>query len=124
MKRYLLTSGVIAVLYGLNRFCLIPHTTGTLHDLLAWYGADVLAGALMLCVLNTALIAANRRPLRHLGWASLFLLGCGLFWEVVTPLYLPRSVGDPGDLLAYWLGGALLLPAERATGKKKWFGRR
>lgn len=109
--------------YLLNRFCLIPHATGLLHDLLGWYGADVLAGALMLCVLNAALIAANRRPMRHLGWASLFLLGCGLFWEVVTPLYLPRSVGDPRDLLAYWLGGALILLAERVPGKKKGFDR-
>ena len=107
------------MLYGLNRFCLIPYTTGTLHDLLAWYGADVLAGVLMLCVLNGVLIAANRRPLRHLGWAALFLLGCGLFWEVVTPLYLPRSVGDPRDLLAYWLGGALFLRTERTAREKE-----
>ena len=113
----------IGALYLLHRFCLIPLTTGIGLDLLAWHGADVLAGALMLCVLNAALVAANRRPLRHFGWASLFLLGCGLFWEVVTPLYLPRSVGDPRDLLAYWLGGALILLAERATGKKKWFDR-
>ena len=118
MKRCLVTSGVIAVLYFLNRFWMIPHTAGILHALLSWYGADLLAGALMLCVLNGALIAANRDPLRRLGWASLFLLGCGLFWEVITPLYLPRSVGDPWDLLAYWLGGILTLLIESGRGKE------
>ena len=41
--------------------------------------------------------------------ASLFLLACGLFWEVVTPLYLLRSVGDLRDVLAVWLGGVALL---------------
>ena len=39
---------------------------------------------------------------------TLFLLGCGLFWEVLTPLYLSRSVGDPRDVLACWLGGMSL----------------
>ena len=39
---------------------------------------------------------------------ALFLLGCGLFWEVLTPLYLSRSVGDPRDVLACWLGGMSL----------------
>ena len=38
-----------------------------------------------------------------------YLLGCGLFWEYVTPLYLPRSVSDPWDILAVWLGGTVML---------------
>lgn len=113
MKRYTIAAIGIGLLYLLNRFCLIPQTKGLPHDLLAWYGADVLAGALMLCILNAALITSGRKPVRHFGWATLFLLGCGLFWEGITPLYLPRSVGDPWDLAAYWLGGMLLLLTER-----------
>jgi len=103
----------IGVLYLLNRVCLISWTTGVIRNLLAWHGADFLAGALMLCVLNTALIASGRRPLKHLLWATLFLLACGLFWEVITPLYLPRSVSDPWDVLACWLGGISFLLFER-----------
>ena len=112
MKRHITIVFGIGSLYLLNRFCLIPVTTGVLHDLLVWYGADVLAGALILCVLQTALLASGRNPLRHYGWVTLFLLGCGLFWEVITPLYLPRSVGDFGDLAAYWLGGSVIWFAE------------
>lgn len=95
----------ICALYALNRFLLVPHTSGALHRLLAWHFADFLAGALMLCLLNALLAAAKRPPARRFLPVSAFLLGCGLFWEMVTPLYLPRSVGDPRDILAVWLGG-------------------
>lgn len=100
-------------LYALNRWFLIPGTTGDLHRLLAWHGADALAGALMLCILNGALGAARRPAVVRPVPATLFLLGCGWFWEAVTPLYLPRSVGDPWDVLAVWLGGMALLALRR-----------
>ena len=106
MRRYAVPGAVIAGLYVLNRFVLVPATG---WRLLAWHGADFLAGGLMLCFLNGLLLLARRRPLERFLPASAFLLGCGLFWEVVTPLYLPRSVGDPRDVLAVWLGGLALL---------------
>ena len=66
LRRYAASGAVIAGLYLLNRFLLVPLT-------------------------------------------SCRLLACGLFWEVVTPLYLLRSVGDLRDVLAVWLGGVALL---------------
>lgn len=105
-KRYVLPLAAIAAAYALNRFLLVPLTGSRL---LAWYGADALAGAMMLCFLNGQLTLAKRPPVLRLLPASLFLLGCGLFWEVVTPLYLSRSVSDPRDLLAVWLGGMAML---------------
>ena len=112
MNRYILSAVVILVLYTANRFLLIPATTGLLHDLLAWHGADALAGALMLCIVNLLLWCSGRAPLRRFLSATLFLLGCGLFWEVITPLYLPRSVGDLWDVLACWLGGMAMFLIE------------
>lgn len=106
LRRYAASGTAIAGLYLLNRFLLVPLTG---WRLLAWHGADFLAGGLMLCFLNGLLLLARRRPLEQFLPASLFLLGCGLFWEMVTPLYLPRSVGDPWDVLAVWLGGLALL---------------
>ena len=106
LRRYAASGTAIAGLYLLNRFLLVPLTG---WRLLAWHGADFLAGGLMLCFLNSLLLLARRRPLERFLPASLFLLGCGLFWEMVTPLYLPRSVGDPWDVLAVWLGGLALL---------------
>lgn len=105
-RRYAASGVLIAGLYLLNRFLLVPLTG---WRLLAWHGADFLAGGLMLCFLNGLLLLARRRPVERFLPASLFLLGCGLFWEIVTPLYLPRSVGDPRDVLAVWLGGLVLL---------------
>ena len=106
LRRYAASGVLIAGLYLLNRFLLVPLTG---WRLLAWHGADFLAGGLMLCFLNGLLLLARRRPVERVFPASAFLLGCGLFWEVLTPLYLPRSVGDPWDVLAVWLGGLALL---------------
>ena len=97
LRRYAASGAVIAGLYLLNRFLLVPLTS---CRLLAWHGADTLAGGGMLCLLNGLLCLTRRRPVERALPASLFLLACGLFWEVVTPLYLLRSVGDLRDVLA------------------------
>ena len=117
MRRYILSAAVIAILYGVNRLLLIPATDGVLHHVLAWYAADALAGAMMLCILNGLLIADRKPPVRQFGLATMFLLGCGIFWEVVTPLYLKRSVGDPWDVLACWLGGIAIYVLDRIIEK-------
>ena len=105
LRHYGPPAAAIAVLYILNRFWLAPHTAGLLHRLLAWHLADFLAGGLMLCVLDCALELSGRTPLRRAASALDFTLLCGAFWELVTPLYLPRSVGDWRDVIAVCLGG-------------------
>lgn len=112
MKRYLIPVPVIAGLYLLNRFLLSPLTGSRL---LAWHGADALAGALMLCLVNALLVLSRRPPMHRILPVTLFALGCGLFWEAVTPLYLPRSVGDPRDVLAVWLGAMVMRAAWQAA---------
>ena len=111
-RRYLMPMGAIAGLYLLNRFALAPLTGSRL---LAWHFADFLAEALMLCVLNGSLELLGHKPVKQLPAVSAFALGCGLFWELVTPLYLPRSVGDPRDVLAVWLGAMAMLAVWRLT---------
>ena len=109
MKKYLLTAAGLMGLYTLNRFFLIPRTGGLLHRLLSGHFADFLAGGMMVVILLAALRLSGRKPPKPLP-ALAFLLACGLFWECVTPLYLPRSVGDPWDVLAVLLGGGCILP--------------
>ena len=113
-RRYLVPMGAIGTLYAINRFLLSPLTGSRL---LSWHFADFLAGALMLCILNGLLELLGRRPVYRVWSVSAFALGCGLFWEVVTPLYLPRSVGDPRDVLAVWLGAMAMLGVWRLTGQ-------
>lgn len=117
LRQYAASGVIIAGLYLLNRFLLVPLTS---WRLLAWHGADFLAGGLMLCLLNGLLALSRRRPVERFLPASLFLLGCGLFWEVLTPLYLPRSVGDPRDVVAVWLGGLALLALWRWLDRQGW----
>ena len=44
LRRYGPPIAVIASLYLLNRFRLVPRTAGLLHRLLTWHFADFLAG--------------------------------------------------------------------------------
>jgi peptidoglycan/LPS O-acetylase OafA/YrhL len=109
MKKYGFAAWAIMGLYALNRFVLLPRADGHLHRLLSGYFADFLAGGMMIVLLFAALHLAHRKPPRL--WHCLTLaLACGLFWECVTPLYLPRSVADPWDILAAVLGGGCILP--------------
>ena len=109
MKKYGFAAGAIMGLYALNRFVLLPRADGLLHRLLSGYFADFLAGGMMLVLLFAVLHLAHRKPPRP--WYCLALaLACGLFWEYITPLYLPRSVSDPWDILAVLLGGGCILP--------------
>ena len=78
LRRYAASGVLIAGLYLLNRFLLIPLTGWRLP---AWHGADFLAGGAMLCFLNGLLLLARRRPVERIFPASLFLLGCGLTVE-------------------------------------------
>ena len=101
MRRYAVPAAAIAALYALNRFVLIPHTAGLLHRMLA--------GGLMVCVLGALLAAAGLPAPARVLPVPAFPLACGLFWEYVSPLYLPCSVSDPWDVLAVWLGGMGML---------------
>ena len=131
MKRVYVLLG-LSGLYGLNRFLLLPwlnrlaetieisggwHGVEALYKILGSYGADVLAGAWILCFLNLLLVWSGRKMLKPVP-AVLFVLGCGVFWEYITPLYLARSVSDPLDVAAYLAGGIIYMMCERCL--KAW----
>ncbi|WP_210469302.1 hypothetical protein [Sporosarcina sp. 6E9] len=91
-------------LYTLNKFYL--------RDLLNWsfgkyYLNDVLAGLLIVGIVNILSIYGNQRRLLliKLPRILVFTLLCGMFWEYVTPVYLHYSVSDPFDVAAYMFGG-------------------
>ena len=109
MKKYGFLAAALMSLYALNRFVLLPCTGGWLRRLLSGYFADALAGGMMMVILFAALRLAGYKPPRAVS-CLLLALACGLFWEYVTPLYLPRSVSDPRDILAVLLGACCLLP--------------
>ena len=77
-----------------------------LRFFLAGYFGDILAGALLLAWTELLLTMAGRRPPGVLP-TVLFLLACGVFWELFSPLLRPGAVADPLDLAAYLAGGLL-----------------
>ena len=101
------------LLYACNRLWLLPTSGGWGRLFLAGYFSDLLAGALLLALLELLLAAGRLPPLTALPAVLLFLLACGLFLELAPLLYRPSSVCDPWDVAAYLAGGLLILPLER-----------
>ena len=83
--------GAAVLLYACNKLWFLPAASGPLRLFLAWYFSDLLAGALLLALVELLLVLGRLSPL----------------------LYKPSSVCDPWDLLAYLAGGLLALPLER-----------
>jgi hypothetical protein len=46
-------------------------------------------------------------PLNRYWYVVLLMLGCGVFWEYITPIYREDTTTDVLDLVAYELGGLI-----------------
>ena len=99
----------VASFYLANRLWLRAAADGWIGWFLSCYANDICAGAAILAWLDLLLSLGGRPPLRSRGTAILFLLLCGLVWEVLAPLWKTGAVFDPWDLLAYQVGGLLWL---------------
>lgn len=68
-------------------------------------GNDYLAGMAFMAYTNLLfdVVRPSCRIARPLTCA-VYILGCGLVWEYVIPIFIAHSVSDPWDLLAYLLG--------------------
>ena len=105
--------GAAVLLYACNKLWFLPAASGPLRLFLAWYFSDLLAGALLLALVELLLALGRVSPIRSVPAAAGYLLACGLFLELAPLLYKPSSVCDPWDLLAYLAGVLLALPLER-----------
>ena len=115
-RQFTLSAGVIGaavLLYACNKLWFLPAASGPLRLFLAWYFSDLLAGALLLALVELLLALGRVSPIRSVPAAAGYLLACGLFLELAPLLYKPSSVCDPWDLLAYLAGGLLALTLER-----------
>lgn len=101
-----LIAGVVALLYGCNRFLWAPRASGALGWFLTCYCNDVLAGLVLIAAANILLDMAGWRRLPF--WASAcLLLFCGVVWECLAPVLKPTAVFDPWDFMAYQCGGGI-----------------
>ena len=101
----LLVLGPLA-LYALNQQVKTRVTVRVLGYLLRCHANDYLGGIAFAAYLNL-ILSLSRWPekrLRRPGELVVLGLLCGLCWECIAPLFLPDSVGDPLDVVAYVLG--------------------
>ena len=104
LRRYAASGAVIAGLYLLNRFLLVPLTS---CRLLAWHGADFLAGGLMLCLLNGLLCLTRRRPVERALPAHITSLLRGFLLILPMAFLLAACWGMTGVWLAFPLTEAV-----------------
>ncbi len=98
----LLVLGPLA-LYALNQQVKTRVTVRVLGDLLRCHANDYLGGIAFAAYLNL-ILSLSRWPekrLRRPGELVVLGLLCGLCWECIAPLFLPDSVGDPLDVVAF-----------------------
>ena len=92
-RRCLVSMAILLALYGLNRFCLVPRTGSRL---LAWHGADALAGGVD-AVSAGAFAGALRPPAPPAGPGMGVSSGLrSLLGVCDAPLSAPVGVGPPG----------------------------
>ena len=111
MKNFKFDLGMLALsaaLYVLGK-CWLQGLPGAFGTFCRFYWSDILAGILILAVLNSLLYFSRYKPIRTPLFTVPFLLACGLVWEFLAPLWKPGAAADLWDFLAYQAGGALYL---------------
>lgn len=107
MKRNITIIIVCGGLYWISRLWLAEAAGGGLQWFLRCYFGDILAGLILPSITNILLLLAGRSLLRRWWPTALLLLGAGLVWECLAPLWKPGAVFDWWDFAAYQLGGVL-----------------
>lgn len=64
-------------------------------------------GGITFIALSNIFLSNVDKALYKLWQISIFLFGCGIFWEYITPLYRKDTVSDPRDIIAYMIGGLI-----------------
>ena len=95
--------------YLLNRLCLSPALGGPVGWFLTCYANDIFAGAAIVAWLDLLLNLGRLGQVHSWKQVVLFLLFCGLIWEVCAPAFKPGAVFDLWDFAAYQAGGFLWL---------------
>lgn len=75
-----------------------------MSDLIRWYFTDLLAVPSLLALFNLIWSALARRPVSGFAEIAYIALVCSIIWEVIAPLIVESSIGDPFDVLAYFIG--------------------
>ena len=95
---------ICLVLYALNQQVKAWVDLPGLGYLLRFHANDFLDGVAFAACFNL-ILSLSRWPEKRLCRPGQFIAAglCSLFWEGITPVLLPHSIGDPLDAVAYVL---------------------
>lgn len=69
---------------------------------------DAIGGCAFLAYANLLLdLVKPEARFKKMRSVLVLILFCGLFWECVAPLFVPGSIGDPIDVVAYIFGALI-----------------
>ena len=66
-----------------------------------------IVGSITFAAYTDIILGSRNWKLDSLWKVELLLLGCGLFWEFITPLFRKNTVTDGWDIVAYLTGGLI-----------------
>lgn len=78
---------------------------GAVGYFLRCYFNDIAGSVTFMSLVNIVLLFLGFREITRLLHTEMLMLGAGIIWEYVTPLFRSDTVSDPFDILAYMLGG-------------------
>lgn len=94
------------VLYVWNQFLKQRIPSDALRLFMAGYFNDIIGSITFPAYVNVVM-SFRGISVEKLWQIELMMLGCGIFWEVITPLFRKSTVADIWDMAAYLAGGFL-----------------
>lgn len=91
-------------LYIINQLTKADIVSPFIRWFMCCYFNDFIGGITFTSYVDIILLSKNL-TLDTLWKIELLMLGCGLFWEFITPLFRKNTVCDIWDIVAYLLGG-------------------
>jgi putative effector of murein hydrolase len=105
-KKNILLIAITLILYLINQYIKTKISYETIRWYLNCYFNDTIGGITFIAYCNI-MFELYRKPITKLWKIELLLLGCGIFWEYITPLYRHNTVSDKWDVVAYMVGGVI-----------------
>lgn len=94
------------VLYVVNQQIKRQIPLDSLRLFMSGYFNDIIGSVTFMAYVNIVM-SFRKAALEKLWQIELMMFGCGIFWEVITPMFRKSTVADIWDMAAYLAGGFL-----------------
>ena len=106
-------------LYLLNRVLLKDITEGLVHWFLVCYWNDITGAIAFSAYVHSIIFYYSKKEIHFCVFLAI-LLACGIFWEIITPLFRKNSVCDFWDIIAYEFGGVICYVSNKICKRIYW----